>query len=101
MSENHNFRIFIDAATLKPPYQAFAVDDDDVEFPHLYRCGHIEANKPVWLLASISMNFRIFIDAATLKQILDPHAHLPFRSFPHLYRCGHIEAVICACCENC
>ena len=38
-----NFRIFIDAATLKQTTEDRADDLQDAEFPHLYRCGHIEA----------------------------------------------------------
>ena len=37
-----NFRIFIDAATLKL-VAAILADSIFIAFPHLYRCGHIEA----------------------------------------------------------
>ena len=36
-------------------------------FPHLYRCGHIEAPSEAAALFATASNFRIFIDAATLK----------------------------------
>ena len=63
---NDDFRIFIDAATLKLASSA------------LFR-------------ATLS-HFRIFIDAATLKQSEYIKHFLPVIEFPHLYRCGHIEA---------
>ena len=37
------FRIFIDAATLKPESDHIDKQAFVVRFPHLYRCGHIEA----------------------------------------------------------
>ena len=62
-----NFRIFIDAATLKPFVAQLAMNATKA-FPHLYRCGHIEA-LVVWRDAGRTI-----------------------AEFPHLYRCGHIEA---------
>ena len=62
-----DFRIFIDAATLKPGSGAGSGARVSSEFPHLYRCGHIEA----------------YFSRALPRG--------PAR-FPHLYRCGHIEA---------
>ena len=38
------------------------------EFPHLYRCGHIEARLRFAPVALARPYFRIFIDAATLKR---------------------------------
>ena len=61
-----DFRIFIDAATLK-----------DELFNR-------------YILAA-SMDFRIFIDAATLKGEKFTSCDSRYRLFPHLYRCGHIE----------
>ena len=60
-----DFRIFIDAATLKGPNVGGAVV-----------CG---------------MDFRIFIDAATLKDNPPTLGRPDNPPFPHLYRCGHIE----------
>ena len=37
------------------------------QFPHLYRCGHIEAHNVAISAILLSLHFRIFIDAATLK----------------------------------
>ena len=68
LEENH-FRIFIDAATLKPHFKTplqIAIDSD----------------------------FRIFIDAATLKPSQTGKTETLINIFPHLYRCGHIEAVL-------
>ena len=36
-------------------------------FPHLYRCGHIEAGIQIANKIYFVFDFRIFIDAATLK----------------------------------
>ena len=36
-------------------------------FPHLYRCGHIEARSAPRAVPQSRADFRIFIDAATLK----------------------------------
>ena len=38
-------------------------------FPHLYRCGHIEAAGIDTHDKCLFVDFRIFIDAATLKLI--------------------------------
>ena len=62
-----NFRIFIDAATLKGHPRAFG-GFPRPRFPHLYRCGHIEGTL---IFASMRRTLR----------------------FPHLYRCGHIEGL--------
>ena len=40
-----NFRIFIDAATLKANCISRVIDWPKL-FPHLYRCGHIEGPGP-------------------------------------------------------
>ena len=77
------FRIFIDAATLK---QVGARNAAAVLalFPHLYRCGHIEAVRPSRLCLALRAYFRIFIDAATLKPVFqDPKINRPrhFRIF--------------------
>ena len=62
----NDFRIFIDAATLKHRKRLSCLIEPGI-FPHLYRCGHIEASN------CDSQNSHKF-------------------AFPHLYRCGHIEA---------
>ena len=62
-----NFRIFIDAATLKQQ-KVERHGLHDVLFPHLYRCGHIEATGMKMKMLHDPLNFRIFIDAATLKR---------------------------------
>ena len=41
-SSKRDFRIFIDAATLKQPWVVRTASEAPI-FPHLYRCGHIEA----------------------------------------------------------
>ena len=62
-------------------------------FPHLYRCGHIEASGLADDEAADDEDFRIFIDAATLKPASDASLiDAVAKRFPHLYRCGHIEA---------
>ena len=61
-----DFRIFIDAATLKHAFfgkRCLA----SARFPHLYRCGHIEAHEWRHIGGASMRDFRIFIDAATLK----------------------------------
>ena len=63
---HRNFRIFIDAATLKEKLARLASGNS-------------------------CRNFRIFIDAATLKAIRVHPASVFEATFPHLYRCGHIE----------
>ena len=53
-------------------------------FPHLYRCGHIEAVRDSSPDRSSAANFRIFIDAATLKPrsaTAYPQAGSDFRIF--------------------
>ena len=62
-----HFRIFIDAATLKPGPNIQGTAPRLREFPHLYRCGHIEANGESIVMDFSTLDFRIFIDAATLK----------------------------------
>ena len=60
-----DFRIFIDAATLKD-VALRTIEKALSKFPHLYICGHIEG----WNMTrstSKRFYFRIFIDAATLK----------------------------------
>ena len=90
--------------------------DEIIIFPHLYRCGHIEAGFTRTSVVFAPSHFRIFIDAATLKvqkfdssysasrdfrifidaatlKVHDVIARIPtVHKFPHLYRCGHIEA---------
>ena len=61
------FRIFIDAATLKPQRRPHRRPPEQAEFPHLYRCGHIEATRRRDRSSRNEVDFRIFIDAATLK----------------------------------
>ena len=63
-----NFRIFIDAATLKQDTFRYSKSRTTLLFPHLYRCGHIEAYDDEARIEEIAKNFRIFIDAATLKR---------------------------------
>ena len=63
-----DFRIFIDAATLKQ--------------------GLLSSR------GKNRRNFRIFIDAATLKQDAGTWMCGHGKEFPHLYRCGHIEATV-------
>ena len=62
-----NFRIFMDAATLKERVVEHFLSHREIAFPHLYGCGHIEGK----------------------------HGRSPCRrrsiEFPHLYGCGHIE----------
>ena len=70
-----NFRIFIDAATLK--------------------------HSPPSSRSSDMPNFRIFIDAATLKQFKHRRRFACGKAFPHLYRCGHIEARGVGVCHLC
>ena len=87
-----DFRIFIDAATLKHKANKLLIIGD-VKFPHLYRCGHIEAVANRTGDGGEASYFRIFIDAATLKHPRRQEAaHIRATEFPHLYRCGHIEA---------
>ena len=62
------------------------------EFPHLYRCGHIEAGEASLRRPPTDGDFRIFIDAATLKLEASHFRRPRHILFPHLYRCGHIEA---------
>ena len=68
MSDVSDFRIFIDAATLKQTFDVF-LRSIATEFPHLYRCGHIEGSRPYRQQPRRCAHFRIFIDAATLKMI--------------------------------
>ena len=78
-----DFRIFIDAATLKQMRDAGLKIAFHV-FPHLYRCGHIEALMAAAASRFHCSNFRIFIDAATLKHpdSMAEHIHrLDFRIF--------------------
>ena len=75
-----NFRIFIDAATLKPS-SSFATGISPLIFPHLYRCGHIEASLGTWTISRAQADFRIFIDAATLKRFRT--GYLDFRLQSH------------------
>ena len=110
------FRIFIDAATLKLVVWT-ALSLTLFLFPHLYRCGHIEAYRAcrraterfrdfrIFIDAATlkprngrgskahhGPHFRIFIDAATLKPVYSEQGFVEWLVFPHLYRCGHIEA---------
>ena len=66
--QEKDFRIFIDAATLKVA-SCTCEDTRARQFPHLYRCGHIEGH---------------YGDATAFF----------LKKFPHLYRCGHIEGRI-------
>ena len=87
-----NFRIFIDAATLKQASMR-KYGKALIKFPHLYRCGHIEAQDGAVVSVVAEFDFRIFIDAATLKHAwAGAWADGAEMKFPHLYRCGHIEA---------
>ena len=67
MTKYVDFRIFIDAATLKRSDVMRLGRDDGADF-------------------------RIFIDAATLKRSCRKKYNMEIYIFPHLYRCGHIEA---------
>ena len=67
MTKYVDFRIFIDAATLKRSDVMRLGRDDGADF-------------------------RIFIDAATLKHLISRPSVSCRNLFPHLYRCGHIEA---------
>ena len=62
-----DFRIFIDAATLKHRERLQRQYLANI-FPHLYRCGHIEAALIAHDPHTAHTDFRIFIDAATLKR---------------------------------
>ena len=66
LRKSNDFRIFIDAATLK---ESTALQSS----------------------LSMALNFRIFIDAATLKENMGAEFAQALEEFPHLYRCGHIE----------
>ena len=87
-----HFRIFIDAATLKRYFSQVLEVTGLFAFPHLYRCGHIEAARTTTRALGATFDFRIFIDAATLKHLKVEVLACHDISFPHLYRCGHIEA---------
>ena len=110
-----DFRIFIDAATLKDAFFCQRCLSRASRFPHLYRCGHIEGTTATLADGAMLCNFRIFIDAATLKEktrqtsiwrVYDFRIFIDAATlkgaqireiddgvarFPHLYRCGHIE----------
>ena len=91
--EIDHFRIFIDAATLKPiPF--VLVQRTNGIFPHLYRCGHIEAEGRNSLHTRHGLRFPHLYRCGHIEAFVALKLDALSTQFPHLYRCGHIEAFV-------
>ena len=87
------FRIFIDAATLKHEL-AQGAPEDRFAFPHLYRCGHIEASRQGQTARPLRGLFPHLYRCGHIEARHEQAMEIAMARFPHLYRCGHIEAIL-------
>ena len=92
LQEQPNFRIFIDAATLKQSFAGRPLLRLRIHFRIFIDAATLKPGSKTTRFTTSELYFRIFIDAATLKLSSRPRSTIPRQEFPHLYRCGHIEA---------